>query len=148
MNAFFLHIINTSISAGWLILAVLILRLILRRSPKWICVLLWGLVAVRLICPFSIESALSLIPSAETVPMNIEMSPSPAIDSGINAVDRIVSPVLSASFAPDPLCSANPLQIWIPILGILWAVGVAVFVLYAAVSYWRLQRNVREAVIL
>ena len=146
MNAFFLHIVNTSIAAGWLVLAVLVLRPLLKKSPRWICVLLWGLVAIRLICPFSMESALSLIPSAETVPMNIEMSPAPAIDSGINAVDRAVNPVLSASFTPDPLCSANPLQIWIPLLGLLWAIGVAAFVLYAAVSYWQLRRKVREAV--
>lgn len=148
MNELFLTIINMSISAGWLILAVLLLRFILKKAPKWICVLLWGIVAIRLICPFSIESAWSLIPSAETVPLGIEMDPIPSIDSGIQAIDRVVDPVISTSFTPTPLCSANPLQIWIPILGILWAVGVAVFVLYAAVSYWRLQRNVREAVIL
>ena len=66
MNELFLKIINMSISASWLVLAVLILRFVLKKAPKWINVLLWGIVAIRLICPFSFESALSLIPSAET----------------------------------------------------------------------------------
>ena len=60
MNELFLKIINMSISASWLILAVLILRLVLKKAPKWVNVLLWGIVAVRLICPLSFESALSL----------------------------------------------------------------------------------------
>ena len=73
MTDLFLKIINMSISASWLVLAVLLLRLVLKKAPKWVNVLLWGIVAVRLLCPFSFESALSLIPSAETIPMNIEM---------------------------------------------------------------------------
>jgi len=67
MSAFFLKIVNMSISASWLVLAVLLLRLILKRSPKWISVLLWGLVAVRLLLPVSFESVLSLIPSTEVI---------------------------------------------------------------------------------
>lgn len=73
MTDLFLKIINMSIAASWLILAVLLLRLVLKKAPKWVNVLLWGIVAVRLLCPFSFESALSLVPSAETIPMNIEM---------------------------------------------------------------------------
>ena len=69
----FLKLVNMSISASWIVLVVLILRLVLKKAPKWIPVLLWGIVAVRLICPISIESALSLIPSTQTIPMNIEM---------------------------------------------------------------------------
>ena len=70
MNELFLKIINMSISASWLVLAVLILRFVLKKAPKWINVLLWGIVAIRLICPFSFESTLSLIPSAETIPVS------------------------------------------------------------------------------
>lgn len=67
MNEFFLKVLNMSISASWIILVVLILRLLLKKAPKWINVLLWGIVAVRLICPFTIESAMSLMPSTETI---------------------------------------------------------------------------------
>ena len=77
----FLKIVNMSISASWLVLAVLVFRLVFKKAPKWIHVLLWGIVAVRLLCPFSIESALSLIPSAETISPEIMMSPEPTIHS-------------------------------------------------------------------
>jgi beta-lactamase regulating signal transducer with metallopeptidase domain len=147
MNELFLKIINMSISASWLILAVLILRLVLKKAPKWVNVLLWGIVAVRLICPLSFESALSLIPSSETIPLDIEMAAKPTIDSGVPAINSVVNPVLS-SFAPPQhvLTSANPLQIWIPILNIIWLIGVGALLLYTAVSYWRLCRKVDAAV--
>ena len=147
MNELFLKIINMSISASWLVLAVLIFRLILKKAPKWVNVLLWGIVAVRLICPFSFESALSLIPSSETIPLDIEMAVKPTIDSGVPAINSVVNPVLS-SFAPPQhvLTSANPLQIWIPILNIIWLIGVGSLLLYTAVSYWRLCRKVDTAV--
>lgn len=147
MNELFLKIINMSISASWLILAALILRLVLKKAPKWVNVLLWGIVAVRLICPLSFESALSLIPSSETIPLDIEMAAKPTIDSGVPAINSVVNPVLS-SFAPPQhvLTSANPLQIWIPILNIIWLIGVGALLLYTAVSYWRLCRKVDTAV--
>ena len=147
MNELFLKIINMSISASWLVLAVLIFRLILKKAPKWVNVLLWGIVAIRMICPFSFESALSLIPSAETIPLDIEMAAKPTIDSGVPAINSVVNPVLS-SFAPPQhvLTSANPLQIWIPILNIIWLIGVGALLLYTAVSYWRLRRKVDTAV--
>ena len=149
MNDLFLKIINMSISASWLVLAVLLLRFVLKKAPKWVNVLLWGIVAVRLAFPFSIESALSLIPSAETVPMDIEMAVQPTINSGVPVINSMVNPMLS-SFAPpqDVLTSANPLQIWIPIFSILWIAGIAALLLYTVVSYWRLRRKVSEAVIL
>lgn len=146
MTDLFLKIINMSISASWLVLAVLLLRLVLKKAPKWVNVLLWGIVAVRLLCPFSFESALSLIPSAETIPMNIEMVATPAIDSGISAINSVINPVISASFTPNPAASANPLQIWIPLASVLWAAGIAVMLLYTAISYWHLHRKVDTAV--
>lgn len=147
MNELFLKIINMSISASWLVLAVLILRLILKKAPKWVNVLLWGIVAIRMICPFSFESALSLIPSAETIPLDIEMAAKPTIDSGVPAINRVVNPVLSSVAPPQHVwTSANPLQIWIPILNIIWLVGVVTFLLYTAVSYWRLRRKVDTSV--
>ena len=83
MTEAFLKIVNMSISAGWLVLAVLVLRFALKKAPKWVSVLLWGIVAVRLICPFSIESALSLIPSRETISPEIMMDWTPEITTGM-----------------------------------------------------------------
>ena len=147
MNQLFLKIINMSISASWLILAVLIFRLILRKAPRWINVLLWGIVAVRLLFPFSIESAFSLIPSAETISPDIMMDTAPTIHTGIPAINSALNPIISQSFAPAPGASANPLQIWIPVLAVVWVVGVAGFLVYTAVTYWYLHRKVGTAVL-
>ena len=142
----FLKLTNMSISASWLVLAILVLRLVLKKAPKWVNVLLWGVVAVRLVCPFSIESALSLIPSTQTIPMNIEMAAKPAIDSGVEVVNSMVNPMIAASFTPNPAASANPLQIWIPLAAVIWAFGMVLMFLYTAISYWRLNRRIDTAV--
>ena len=148
MNELFLKIINMSISASWLVLAVLILRFVLKKAPKWVNVLLWGIVAVRLAFPFSIESAFSLIPSAETISPSIMMDTVPSVQTGVPAINNVINPVIGSSLAPAPGASANPLQIWIPILSMIWVAGVAILFVYTAVSYWRLRRKVSEAVIL
>ncbi len=148
MSSFFLKILNMSISASWLVLAVVLLRVVLKRAPKWVNVLLWGIVAVKLICPFSIESPWSLLPSAETISPSIMMDPTPAVRTGVPALNSVINPVISSSLAPAPGASANPLQIWIPVLGIVWMLGIAALILYATVSYWRLRRRISEAVIL
>ena len=148
MSELFLEIVNRSIAASWIVIAVLVLRLCLKKTPKWVNVLLWGIVAVRLIFPFSIESALSLIPSAETVSPSIMMETAPSVQTGVPALDQVINPVIDHSLAPAPGASANPLQIWIPVLTVIWLWGVAALFLYSAVSCRRLRRRVCEAVIL
>ena len=143
MAAVFLKLLNLSISASWLVLAVLALRLISKRSPKWMNVLLWGMVALRLMLPFSIESALSLIPSAETLsPEVVRFDPAPTITSGVEFIDNAVNPSLSESFAAAPLASVNPLYVWTYLAGWVWLIGLGAMLLYALVSYLRLRRRV------
>ena len=143
MAAVFLKLLNLSISASWLVLAVLALRLISKRSPKWMNVLLWGIVALRLMLPFSIESALSLIPSAETLsPEVVRFDPAPTITSGVSVIDNAVNPSLSEHFAAAPLASVNPLYVWTYLAGWVWLIGLGAMLLYALASYLRLRRRV------
>lgn len=143
MAAVFLKLLNLSISASWLVLAVLVLRLISKRAPKWVNVLLWGIVALRLMLPFSVESALSLIPSAETVsPAVVQFDPAPTITSGVNIIDNAVNPSLSEHFAAVPTASVTPLYVWTEIAGWVWLIGLGAMLLYALVSYLRLRRRV------
>lgn len=146
MSEFFLKIINMSICASWIVLGVLVLRIFLKKAPKWVSVLLWGIVAVRLICPFSLESALSLIPAAETVSPQIMLDRTPQIDSGVPIINEVVNPIISGSFTPQPMNSANPLQILIPVAANIWLLGVLVLLVYTAFSYWRIRRKVATAV--
>ena len=147
MSVIFLKLLNLSISASWLVLVVLVLRLVLKRAPKWVDVLLWGMVALRLMLPFSIESALSLIPSAETVsPEVVQFDPAPTITSGVELIDNAVNPSLSESFAAAPLASVNPLYVWTYLAGWVWLIGLAAMLLYALVSYLRLRRRVSASI--
>ena len=147
MSGIFLKLLNLSISASWLVLVVLALRLVLKRAPKWVNVLLWGMVALRLMLPFSIESALSLIPSAETVsPEVVRFDPAPTITSGVEFIDNAVNPSLSESFAAAPLASVNPLYVWTYLAGWVWLIGLTAMLLYALVSYLRLRRRVSASI--
>ncbi len=143
MEAVFLKLLNMSISATWLVLAVLVLRLFLKKAPRYIHVFLWALVGIRLVLPFSIESIFSLIPSIETIPPEITMSRNPAIHTGISFVNSAVNPIIAASFTPNPATSANPLQILMAVGWNIWLLGMVCMLLYSAVSYIRLRWLVR-----
>lgn len=143
MTAVFLRLVNLSICAGWLVLAVLVLRLVLWRAPKWVNVLLWGIVAVRLALPFSIASGLSLIPSASTIdPEVVQFAAEPAITSGIPIIDNAVNPIFHTYFAADPAQSVNPLYVWTEVAGILWLCGLVCILIWGLASYLRLRKRV------
>ncbi len=148
MSELFLKVLNMSISASWLILAVLLLRLVLKRAPKWVTICLWGIVALRLICPSYMETTFSLIPSAETVSPEIMLDHNPQINTGVPESIESFDPIISESFAQNPGDSGNPLQSLIPIAAAIWLFGIALLLIYSIVSYWRLLRKVDTAVIL
>ena len=147
MSEVFLKIINMSISASYIVLAVLLLRLLLKKAPKWITVVLWGIVAVRLVCPFSIESVLSLIPSSEVVSPDIMMDRAPEINTGIPVLNQVINPVISGSFTPDPGTSANPLQLWIPTFAVIWIIGMVALLIYTVISFAKVKRKIGTAVL-
>lgn len=145
MEALFIKLLNMSITASYLVLAVVLLRLLLKKAPKAIFVAMWALVGLRLMVPFSLESIFSLIPSAEPVPEDIAYVPIPTVQTGLQFFNSAVNPVLQHSFAPAPGASVNPMQIVLRVASIVWAVGVAVMLGYCAFSYLRIHRKVREA---
>ncbi len=145
MSTIFLKILNISFTAGWLILAIIALRLLLKKAPKWILCLLWGLVALRLLIPFSIESALSLVPSGEIVSESIVSNASPSIDTGFKAVNNAVNPIITETFAPQSEAGVNPMQIIVTIATVIWIVGMAAMFIYAFVSYFKLKTQVRAS---
>lgn len=147
MSQVFLNILNMSISASYVVLAVLLLRILFKRAPRWIAVVLWGIVALRLVSPFSIESVLSLIPSAETVSPGIMMDTVPSIDTGIPVIDNSINPIINQSFAPVSGDNTNPLQVIVPILATVWVAGMVALLIYMVVSYVRVRRKIGTAVL-
>ena len=146
MEHIFIDLLNISITAGYLVLAILLLRPLLRKAPKFIRCVLWGLVGLRLAFPFSVESILSLIPSAETVPQEILYSSQPAIHSGISFMNSVVNPILSESMAPTVGNSVNPMQVVMSVGSWIWVAGMVILLVYAGISYIRLRLKLREAV--
>lgn len=146
MPKLFIHVVNMSISASYVILAMLLLRLLLKKAPKWITVALWGIVAFRLICPISFESVFSLIPSAQVVSPEIMMDHNPQIDSGISFLNLTLNELIADNLTPAIGESMNPLQLWIPVLAVFWIVGILVLFGYAFFRYIKLKRMVATAV--
>lgn len=142
----FIKTLNMGITAGWLILAVVVLRVILKRAPKRFRLLLWAVVGLRLVLPVSLESALSLVPSAQTLPEGVMYAAAPELNTGIAALNDAINPAFTAAFAPEPAASANPLQVLLPAAAVIWLAGAAVMLLWALVSWLRLRRRVAEAV--
>lgn len=130
MTAIFLKLLNMSISASYLVLAVMLIRVLLPKTPKWIHCILWGIVAIRLLLPVSWESAWSLIPSAEVIPRDIAISQTPAINSGFPVVNSAINPVLTE----QTLRSQSLLGDVLSGLSALWLCGIAVLVLYFIIS--------------
>lgn len=146
MTALFLKIVNTGISAGWVVLAVLAVRLVLRKAPKWTHVLLWGIVALRLIFPFSLESALSLIPSAQTLPDQLLAGPSFQIHIGVPPVDQRVNEYLGDRYFEGVSVPTGSGRDTMTLFAVLWIVGTLLLLAYMAVSYLRLWLRLSEAV--
>lgn len=146
MERLFLAVLNQAYAASWVILGILLLRVLLRRAPRRMVCALWAFAALRLICPFSISSALSLLPNAAPIPADIAMQAEPAVQTGIQAVDSSMNPLIYAAFAPSVGDSVNPLQIILSIAAIVWLAGVAVFFIAGGVSARKLKRRVRASI--
>lgn len=145
MSEIFLKIVNMSISAGWLILVVLALRLFLKKAPGWVNVILWGLVGLRLVIPFSIESIFSLMPSGETVSVGIMQDMTPMVDTGIPVINDVINPVLG-SMVGNGTADAGPFKIGIPMLAAVWCIGMGIMLVYTVVTYVRLRSRIMTAV--
>ncbi len=166
MNAVFLKLLNMSLAAGWLILALMVLRLILKKSPRWISCALWSLAALRLLCPLTLESSLSLIPSSETINPRIlsftaesSLSPhtagtvsegshfqEPLFHSGIPALNSTLNPALEKSLEPKPGTASPSLSAFLSLSSLLWLLGLLCLLGYALFRYLGILRVLREAV--
>lgn len=154
MTELFLNVVNKSISAGWLILAVLLLRFILKKAPKWIYIVLWGMVAFRLLCPLSIENPLSLIPGRQAMPDQIDrilpdVSPDlhTEITPGNNPVKEDSEHISGNTYSENAVLHADKGRNVAAVFAAVWVTGVSLLIFYFVFSYWRLCRQVSTAVV-
>lgn len=148
MDDVFLKLVNLSISASWLILTALVLRFVLKKAPKWVMPLLWGVVALRLVCPFSIESALSLIPSAETIPSEIVTETREPVLYEQATLDIVTNPTLPSAAEVPVGVSRQQAQVDFNIYSVLWLAGMAALLVHVLVSAGKLKKKLATAILL
>ena len=149
MANIFIDLFNMSITASYLVLAVVVARLLLKKAPKWINCLLWALVGIRLICPFSFESALSLIPSSQTISVNNTSTGRPfTVQSGVPVVDSNINEILGEKYYEGVTVPANTFADMTNVLAIVWIVGLFAMLLYGSISYLRLHKKVGASILL
>lgn len=144
MDGLFLHIINMSVTASYVIAIVIMLRLLLKKLPKVFSYVLWFAVLFRLVIPFSFESVLSLIPKDVHIPQDIIYSANPQISSGISSIDSMVNNILPAPV--NQAASINPMQVWLAVGEIIWITGMAILLFYSIFTTVKLYRNINGAI--
>lgn len=146
----FVKVLNMSITGSYAILAVIIVRLLLRRAPKLFSYGLWSIVLFRLVCPVSFSSALSLFnffggwKNMEHIPADLDLMDKPQVDLGIASVSNAVNTSLPAA---TPTASANPMQIMLFIYSVIWFTGIVILLCCGILSYLRLKRQISTAVL-
>lgn len=141
MEMLFLKLLNMSINASILVAIVLVFRLVFKKAPKWISCILWALVGIRLIVPFSFESRASLIPSEEPIPTTIVHQLNPQIDTS----SQVINEYVSNSLATSPYDSATKTGILFFALGCIWLIGLAIMLSYLFISYLVLRNKLRTS---
>lgn len=145
MSEIFLSVLNMSLTASYAIIFVILIRLLLKKAPKVISYALWGVVAFRLLIPFSFESMFSLMPrntNAVPIPQDIIYQQSPQINNGIGVIDSLVNNSLPA---PTAGASVNTLQIYVEIGAYIWVLGIIALLVYSLVSIFILKRQLESA---
>lgn len=142
MNRIFLELLNHAMISSFLIITVLIVRICIKKAPKWMTCVLWAMVAVKLVLPFPIESVFSLAPSAKPIPMEQEHLPAPQTEPEVTVADKVVKPAPESDFTTGGTASADPMQTVIAFAAVVWIVGMLLLCLYSVGSYRLLKKRV------
>lgn len=153
----FITFFNMTVTGSYIILAIILIRLLLQKAPKIFSYCLWIVAGLRLICPFSFSSVLSIfnflsVPTQESsvggatvngyVPNDIGMMQAPQISTGVEVADTVINPVLPA---PEIGESVNPMQIIMALASVLWLIGIVVMAAYGVVSLVKVRRRIEFA---
>lgn len=148
MTGAFLNVLNMSLTASYAVIAVITVRLFLKKAPKIFSYSLWAVVLFRLLFTVSFESSISLIPKSNPISDSIIYDVSPAIHTGISAVDNTVNNSMGLWLQPvDPYASVNPMGIIIETASAVWIAGAVILLTYAIFSYFKLKRRLTEATV-
>jgi beta-lactamase regulating signal transducer with metallopeptidase domain len=153
LQGMFTTILNMSITASYVAIGVILVRILLRKAPKIFSYALWAVVLFRLICPLSFTTAFSFLGLLNVdsqnntgvlkyVPNDIGFMNTPTIQSGIGSLDSAVNSALPQA---TPIASVNPMQIWMDVLSLIWIAGIVVLLSYSMFSYMKMKRQLITA---
>lgn len=153
LSGLFTIILNMSITASYVAVGIILVRLLLRKAPKIFSYALWAVVLFRLICPLSFTSAISFLGLLNINSQNnagvlkyvsndIGFMQEPTVQSGIGSIDSAVNSSLPQA---APIASVNPMQIWMDVLSLIWLAGIIALLLYSVISYIKIKRQLLTA---
>lgn len=145
MSELFLSVLNMSLTASYVILFVALVRLLLKKAPKFISYSLWGVVAFRLIIPFSLESMFSLLPrnsGAISIPRDIIYQQSSQVNGGVGIIDSSAGKTLPVSTIE---AGVDLLEVCIKIGAYIWILGTVALLAYSIISVLVLKRQLKSA---
>ena len=150
MTELFITILNMSLTASYVALAIILIRLLLKKAPKIFSYALWGILLFRLICPFSFESSLSLIHSkSNAIPKDIIYTQNPAINTGVETLDKVVNTTIQNSIpSVRPEDSVNPMGVILWIGSNIWVIGMIIMLFYGVLSYIKLKHRLVTATLI
>lgn len=143
MKSLFIDVLNLSITASWIIIAVIFFRFTFKKLPRWCICIMWAIVGIRLVLPFSLESVLSLIPSKTTISISTQGNNIPQINTGISVVDKTVKPIIEKHYTGLPETTNSLLEEALYILSTIWLCGIIIMILYLLTTYIILHRKIR-----
>ena len=150
MTELFITILNMSLTASYVALAIILIRLLLKKAPKIFSYVLWGILLFRLICPFSFESSLSLIHSkSNAIPKDIIYTQNPSINTGVETLDKVVNTTIQNSLpSVRPEYSFNPMGVILWIGSNIWIIGMIIMLFYGVLSYIKLKHRLVTATLI
>lgn len=149
MSKIFIEVLNLSFTASFIAVAVMLIRLALKKLPKVYSYALWAVVFIRLIYPLTIKVPVGFNPAPQqAIPQNIVYSENPSIYSGITNIDTAINSTIESSLPPvNVTSSVNPIQIVLELGSYIWLLGILAMLCYTTVSYLRISGKVKTAIL-
>lgn len=148
MDSLFITILNNAIVASWLIAAIILLRLVFKKVPKWVHCMLWILVAVKLLLPINIETPFGFLPKTKPIPENITVAEVPTVDTGISGIDESINFTLAKNMSRDNIeyVTVTPMGVYMYIASLIWLTGIIIMLAYFIISFLVIRHKVSASI--
>lgn len=148
MDSLFITILNNAIVASWLIAAIILLRLVFKKVPKWVHCMLWILVAVKLLLPINIETPFGFLPKTKPIPANITVAEVPTVDTGISGIDESINFTLAKNMSRDNIeyATVTPMGVYMYIASLIWLTGIIIMLAYFIISFLVIRHKVSASI--